>query len=519
MNTIRRGLLTIALALLVGASVSAEENVYYDVINKIIDEALDNSQVMDTASWLTDVYGPRNSKSTGYVLASKWARQRLEDYGLENARREPFEFDIGWENMYTSVHMMAPQYTPIIAYPAGWSDGTDGKVAAEAKYIDFRQYSSIEELDALKGTLEGYVIFPSPIQQVSPHFEYMAIEFTQEELDAQSEIKIPVRNADDEGERRDGRDQREERLSREQIYDFIFAEDAVAIVRPDGSNGFGIVDAAINGYAMNKRLWEHDAPPPITEIVVAAEQYNRMMRILEKGIPVKMELEVRVSFHDEGPDFNVVAEIPGTDLAHEFVVVGAHLQSESGGTGAIDDAAGVAIVMEAVRILKAIEAKPRRTIRIGLWGSHEMGTYGNRAHVAANFADFKKKEYKKDYHNLSAYFNWDIGTGNTRSVSIMGNEELRAIFLEWMKPLRTLGFTHLTNSGMAHEAYREVGLPGFYFDQDRRPIDDMNAHKNQDLYERLVPSGMKQSAIVAATFVYQTAMRDEKLPRVAPLPW
>ncbi|MCK5557172.1 MAG: M28 family peptidase, partial [Candidatus Hydrogenedentes bacterium] len=175
--------------------------------------------------------------------------------------------------------------------------------------------------------------------------------------------------------------------------------------------------------------------------------------------------------------------------------------------------------MEVVRIFKESGIKPRRTIRIGLWGGHEMGVIGNRSHVNKNFADVKKKEYKKDYHNLSAYFNLDIGTGRIRGVSIMGNEVLRSIFLEWMKPLHNLGMTHLCSTGMAHEAYREVGLPGFYFDHDRRQIDDMNSHSNMDLYERLEPEGLMQASVVLATFAYHAAMRDEKLPRIAPLPW
>ena len=245
-----------------------------------------------------------------------------------------------------------------------------------------------------------------------------------------------------------------------------------------------------------------------------------MVRILEKGVPVEMELEIRVEFLAGDPvDFNVIAEIPGTDLAHEIVIIGAHLQSEPVGTGAIDDAAGVVAVMEAARILKAIGAQPRRTIRVGLWGGHEMGVVGNRSHVAANFADVKTQEYKEDYDNFSAYFNLDIGTGRIVGVSIMGSEVLRSILSEWMKPLRSLGMTHLFTSGMQHEAYEEVGLPGFYFDHDRRLIDDMNSHTNMDVYDRLVPDGLIQASIVLATFAYHAAMRDEKLPRPHPRPW
>jgi len=507
------------IAFLLAFSVSAEEKVYWDVVQKIMAEAFENSHVMEDVSWLTDVFGPRNSKSSGYVAASEWAVKKLKEYGLPNARLEPFEFGVGWENKYTSVHMMTPQYMPIIAYPAAWSAGTDGKVRAPVVYVNSEEITSESDLEQYRGKLRDRIVFTRPVQKVSPHFEYLPERYTDEELDKMSEIKIPVRGAD--SEERRGRRSRGEELSREQIYDFIFfEEDAAAIVHPDGQNGFGIVNAGVDGYSMTKRMWETDAPPPITEVIIAAEHYNRLMRIMEKGIPVEMEIEIKVDFiRGEPVDYNVIAEIPGTDLAHEIVIVGGHLQSETPATGAIDNAAGAVAAMEAVRILKAIGAQPRRTIRVGLWGGHEMGVIGNRSHVAKNFADVKKKKYKKDYDNFCAYFNMDIGSGRIRGFSIMGNEVLRSIFLEWMKPLRGLGMTHLFTTGMTHEAYTEVGLPGFYFDQDRRPIDDLIAHTNHDLYERIDPEGLKQASVVMATLAYHAAMRDEKLPRVAPLPW
>jgi carboxypeptidase Q len=250
------------------------------------------------------------------------------------------------------------------------------------------------------------------------------------------------------------------------------------------------------------------------------------MRILAKGIPVEMEVEVRVSFIRGDPnDYNVVAEIPGSDLAKELVICGGHLEAVPVGTGATDNAAGVVTAMEAVRILKAIGVKPRRTIRVGFWGGHEIGLLGNRAHISKHFADLKTKTYKPDYENLCAYFNVDHGSGKIRGVSIMGNEVLRSIFTEWIKPLRNLGMSHLFTSEMPidgnrgfHEAYAEVGLPGFYFYQDRM---DMNTHvhTNMDLYDRLVPENLMVNSVILATFVYHAAMRDEKLPRVLPLPW
>ena len=261
-------------------------------------------------------------------------------------------------------------------------------------------------------------------------------------------------------------------------------------------------------------------PPKPTELVLAVEHYNRMMRILEKDIHVEMEIEIRTSFFRGNPnDHNVIAEIKGTDLADEIVIVGGHIQSESFGTGAMDNAAGVVTAMEAVRILKAIGVKPRRTIRVGLWGGHEIGTLGNRAHVRKHFADPVKKEYKKDYDNFVVYFNMDIGPGRVRGIGCAGSEVLRAIFKEWIKPLHGIGMAHIFTNGAMHSAYTEVGLLGLTFDHDRKEIDDWNAHTNMDVYERLFPDGMMQTAVVVATLAYHAAMRDEKLPRVAPLPW
>ena len=513
------------IAVLLTASVSAEEEVYWDVVDRIMEEAFENSQVLENASWLADVFGPRNAKSPSYMAAANWAKNKLVEYGLPSARLEPYEFRTGYVYQYISVHMMAPQYMPIIAYPAPWSAGTDGKVRGNVTYINFEEITSETDLEQYRGKLRNSIVFTRPIQKLSPHFEPMAYTFTDEQLDEMAKIPIgpsvPERRRGRRSDRSGG-----ERLSRKQILEFVFGEGALAIVRTDGQSDFGTVVVGISGYIHDTRPWEENAPPNPTELIMAAEHYNRIMRILEKDIPVELELEVDVGFTKDDPnDYNVVAEIPGTDLADEIVVLGGHLQANPAGTGATDNAAGVVACMEVVRIFKELGIKPRRTVRIGLWGGHEMGLFGNRAHVRKHFADLEKKEYKPDYHNLSAYFNVDHGNGKIRGVSIMGNEVLRSIFTEWIKPLHSLGMSHLFTSEMPvdgnrgqHEAYAEVGLPGFYFYQDRM---DMNSqvHSNMDVYDRLVEENLMTNTVILATFVYHAAMRDEKLPRIAPLPW
>jgi carboxypeptidase Q len=495
-------------------SAPAQEPIYWDVVQKIMEEAFEHSQVMENASWLCDVFGPRNTKTSAYIESAKWAKKRLEEYGLSNARLEPYEFGVGWSNEYTSVHMISPQYLRIIAYPAAWSAGTDGKIRNTVTYINFSEISKESDLDQYRGKLRDAIIFMRPKQEIKPHYEPMARIYSKEQLDEMAKIPIGPRVPRERRRRRS----REDDLTETQIIDFVFSEGAAAVVRTDGRNDFGTVDGAVNGYAMEKRAWDTDAPPPVTEIVMAAEHYNRILRILEKGIPVELEMEIRVNFiRGEPVDYNVVAEIPGTDLAHEVVICGGHLQSEPIGTGASDNAAGAVTAMEAVRILKAIGVKPRRTIRVGLWGGHEMGLYGNRHHVRTHFADPKTKERKPDYDNFCAYFNCDHGGGKIRGVSIMGNEVIRSIMTEWIKPLKNLGMSHLFTTGIAHEAYTEVGLPGFYFVQDR--MDSRTYHSNMDVYDHLVPENLMTNSVILATLVYHAAMRDEILPRVTHQEW
>ena len=495
----------------------AEEKTYWGVSQKIRAEVFANQEVMGNASWLTDVFGPRNAKSPSYLASANWAVEKLKSYGLANAHLEPYRFGIGYVNEYISVHMMEPKYMTILAWPTTWSAGTNGKVRGNARYINFDAITALDDLEPYRGKLKNAVILTNPKQEVTPLFPNLNEHIPKAELDAMAKAKLPA--ADSERLRRERRPQ-EDRISRQEIIDFVFAEGAAAIVRTDGRSNYGSVVVENNNYTNDSKPWEKDPTTKPTELVMAAEHYNRIMRILEKDVPVEIELELKVSFsRDDLMDHNVVFEIPGTDLADEIVVLGAHLQANPAGTGAVDDAAGVVAVMEAMRALVAIDAKPRRTIRAGLWGAHEMGTFGNRAHVAKNFADPKSKEYKPGYDKVSCYFNIDIGSGRIRGLGLGGNELLRPILSAWMKPLHAIGMAHIFPEGMQHEAYREVGIPSFYFAQDRRKMDDANAHSNFDTYERLVPEGLIQSSVVMATLAYHAAMRDEILPRIAPLPW
>ncbi len=503
------------LLLLVASSSSAQEPVYWDVVQKIMEEEFENSDVMENVSWITDVFGSRNVNTPSYIAAGEWAKGRLEEYGLLNAALEPYEVGFGYMNEYTSVHMMSPQYMPIIAYPATWSAGTDGKVRGQVIYINFDEITSEAGLRQYRGKLRNAIIFTRPQQEITPHFEPMAERYTKEQLDEMAKIPVGPRVSEESSSPMP----REDRISRQQIIDFVFGEGAAAIVRTDGRNDFGTVAVENTSYETEMRPWEKNVPPIHTELVIAAEQYNRIMRILEKGIPVEMEVELKMTFFRDNPnDHNVVAEIPGTDLAHEIVMLGGHLQANPAGTGAADNAFGVVASMEAVRILKAIGVKPRRTIRIALWGGHEIGNFGSRNYVHDHFGDVITQKYKPEQSNFCGYFNVD-GQGRIRGVNNMDNEEIRSIFTEWMKPLQNLGMSHIipkVSDGEAR-AFIELGLPGFDFVQDR--LDRRTYHSNMDVYDHLVPEDLMQASVIMATFVYHAAMRDEKLPRSAPVPW
>jgi Zn-dependent M28 family amino/carboxypeptidase len=268
------------------------------------------------------------------------------------------------------------------------------------------------------------------------------------------------------------------------------------------------------------RPWEEGALQHPPELVMAVEHYNRIMRILEKDIPVTLDVEIAVSVIDDDPlDYNLIADIPGTDLADEVVMLGAHLDAHGAATGAEDNATGAAQVMEAARILTAIGVEPRRTIRFVLWGGEELGHLGSRAYVQKHFVDAQTGEYSREQEQFSCYFNLDYGTGRIRGVYLMNNFDAKPILNEWMKPLLDLDFTHLVlvagqDIGSDHEQFEAVGLPVFPFLQDPVENDSRSFHSNMDVYDRIVSEYLIQGAIVAASLAYHAAMRDEKMPRV-----
>jgi carboxypeptidase Q len=512
------------LCLTPGAQVAQVEKVDLEMMKKIREEGMGRSKVMETLSWLTDVIGHRLTGSPGMKASNEWTKNKLAEWGLENARLETWgRFGRGWSFDKISAHVVEPVPFPVIAYPEAWTPGTNGPVTAE---VVFAEIKSEADLGKYKGKLKGKFVMTDPMREVKALFQAPGERYSDEEL---------LKRATDEPregrrytpEQSNARRQRAELISK--INAFLKDEGAAAVIRLTRAGDGGTV-------FVQSGSRDRNASQALPSVVIAVEHYGRISRVLQKGIPVKMELNISAKFHEEDLNaYNTVAEITGTDKKDEIVMLGGHMDSWHGGTGATDNAAGVAVTMEAVRILKALGVKPRRTIRIALWSGEEQGLLGSGHYVAKHFAETQISGgqsgqswqsgqsgqsgpiiTKSDYSKFSAYFNLDNGTGKIRGVYLQGNEAVRPIFRAWLAPFRDLGAATLTihnTSGTDHLSFDRVGLPGFQFIQDPIEYDTRTHHSNMDVYDRIQADDMKQASVIMAAFVYNAAMRDEKLPR------
>lgn len=478
------------------------------IVAKIRHEGIKRSQVMTLAGYLSDVIGPRPSGSPAVNRANHWAAETMRGWGLENVNLEPYEnFGIGWAPRYVSAHLLTPHYAPLLAISVEWGSSTSGKIAGEPLYVSI---TSPADFAKYRGKLNGRIVLYQPPRTTTPHFTADARRHTPESLQALASYPIPDEDPPSADYVRGFLDELE---------DFFRAEQVGVLVQPS-SGGRGDYGTVV---ATGTRSARHpDRARPLPEIILAVEHYNRIVRIIDEyREPATMEVEVRTEFYDKDlRGYNVVAEIPGTDKKDEIVMLGGHIDSWSPGTGAADNAAGVAVSMEAVRILKAIGVKPRRTIRVVLWSAEEKGWVGSKAYVANHFADVETMTLKPEHAKVSAYFNYDNGTGRIRGIHLQQNVQVAPIFEAWMKPFADLGMTQLSprsTMGSDHGALDLVGIPAFQWIQE--PIDYSTRvhHSNMDVFDHLVPEDLIQSATITASFVYHTAMRDEMLPR-KPLP-
>jgi hypothetical protein len=498
----------------------------YATLDRIRDEGFERSQAMNTLSWLSDVYGPRLTGGPEIREAADWVKQSLARWGMSNIHEEGWPFGKGWSLVHFSAAMVEPRVMPIIGLPKAWTPGTKGPVTAEVVLVTIDTDADFERY---RGRLRGRIVLTQPAREVRMLDGRIVLRMTEEEEKEARTIPVPEPRPAGAAASRGVASQRG---LQQRIQQFFVDEGALALV-DRGSDSF----MSVGGSDLSWRTQRTDggtifvgsggsrgadAGTGLPAITIAVEHYNRMVRILEKGVPVKMELDVRTRFHDESSmnGFNIIAEIPGTDpkLKHEVVMLGAHLDSWHGATGATDNGTGSTAMIEAMRILKAVGAKPRRTIRLALWGGEEQGLLGSRAYVKAHLADPQTMRRGPDYEKVSAYFNLDNGTGRIRGIWMEGNMALEPIFARWIEPLRPLGVTILGPRSVGstdHAAFDAVGVPGFQFIQERLEYNSRTHHSNMDFVDRVQPQDLMQQAVVAASFAYLAAMRDERLPRKA----
>jgi hypothetical protein len=521
-----------------------------DVIDKIRDEGLNHSEVMQTLSYLSDVIGERLTGSPNLKHANEWTKDTLTKWGLKNAQLVAWgPFGRGWELKDFKAEVVSPYTIPVIAYPKAWSPSTNGAVTSDVVFLDAKTDADLEKY---KGKLNGKIVLVSDARELKADFTGMGSRYSDEELTKMAAAPDPA-NAP-----------QRPALSQEQIQNrlkgfidaakrmnFLQQEGAAVLIdnSRNGSGGTVFVQSAavaqdipanpLEMFTSRTRLqpYQKEAESKmIPQVTMATEDYNRLVRMISFGTPVKMTVNIKAQYHDEDPMvYNTTAEIPGTDptLKDQLVMLGGHMDSWHAGTGATDNGAGVAVAMEAVRILQAAGLKPRRTIRIALWTGEEQGLLGSRAYVKQKFGEMQNQSAAaafgmggnrgtlvkgSDYDKLSAYYNLDNGTGKIRGVYLQGNSAVAPIFKTWLAPFSDLGATTLTLSntgGTDHLSFDAIGLPGFQFIQDEVEYSSRTHHSNQDVFDRIQAEDLKQAATIMAAFVYQTAMMDEKIPRKA----
>jgi hypothetical protein len=510
---------------MLSSGMGAQEKVDWEVVSKIRDEGLQRSQVMDIVGYMSDVLGPRLTASPSMRKAQEWAQEKMGEVGLENIVLERAgEHGVNWDNEYTSLHMIAPDYQPIIGYAKAFTSSTNGKIEADAVIV---QVETEADLAQYRGTLDGKIVLIAPPFATEPRFTPDAIRMTDEDLDGLSRTSVGA--GGQQGQTvtmtmaqlvalREG-PTAGETVSRADLDEFLKAEGVALVVDIGSGRGDdGVLLVGSRHDSRGDRSYE-GTMNSLPEVDIATEHYNRVYRILERGIPVTLEAEVRNRVENSDPYYyNVVGEIPGTDLADEIVIVGGHYDSWHGGTGAVDNASGCAVALEAARILKAIGVQPRRTIRVAFWSYEEGGLNGSREYVNSHFGNPQVGK-KPAYDQFSGYFNMDNGTGQFRGVYLQENLLVKPIFEAWMKPLNDLGVETLApgnTSGTDHLSFDRAGLNGWQFIQDRIDYRPNRHHTNMDVVDGLVPEDMMINAVVMATFAYHAAMRDELLPRKTP---
>lgn len=497
---------------------------------------------MDHLFWLTDVYGPRLTGSPGFTAAANWTVERLKSYGIEKAGTQKWgKFGRSWRLTKFSIALEEPEYAPLIGFPLAWSAGTNGPLTAAPVLAPLTITDGLnpkqteEELERYfreqKGKLRGKIVllskpkdlepsttapsarysdadlakrFEAPEPEPLPHYDVEKMVLP--EKPAQRRAFFDLSPLDVQAKTWEYEDGVQDRINA-----FLQQEGVVAVLVPSYNASSGTVFGSAAG------SYRQDLPMPRPRIALTVEHYNRIARLLENKVPVKLELEVRATSEGAtGDGLNIIAELPGVTKPDEVVMIGAHFDSWIGGTGATDNGTGSAVMIEVMRILKTLRLRLDRTVRIGLWSGEEQGIYGSRAYVKETFGDPETMQLTPQHAKFCGYFNDDNGTGKIRGVYLQGNDAMRPVFEAWLAPFRDLGVTTIAirnTGGTDHQSFDQVGLPGFQFIQDQVEYSRLTHHSNMDLYDHVVPADLMQAAAVIASVVYHAANRPELLPR------
>jgi carboxypeptidase Q len=515
----------------------ANEDIDLTMYSRIREEGFKHSHVMQFAGALSDGIGPRLTGSPNMTKANAWTKDTLTAIGLENAHLEDWgEFGMGWQQINTWVRMITPDAEPLWAQASPWSPATKGAVSGEAVFLEVQD---IKDLEKYKGKLRGKIVLLGAMRATPDVVEPLFHRYTTEELAEMETYPTSASRAGAPNIQALLADRARLTALRAAAMKMMGEEGVAAILTPsrDGGNGGGtgiIFDD--NGANLTRNAQVKASAVTIPNAVMMIEHYNRLGRMLQNHVPVTLEINIDTRFtgdHEHG--FNTVAEIPGTDpkLKDQVVMVGGHLDSWISGTGATDNGAGSVVAMEAVRILKALGVKPKRTIRIALWSGEEQGLFGSQGYIKSHFGTFAEPKdadpntpaflrakgaltTTKEWETLDAYYNLDNGTGKVRGIYTQENYAIAPIFKQWIAPLEDLGVSTISfrnTGGTDHLSYDAVGLPGFQYIQDPMDYETRTHHSDMDTYDRLHPLDLQQAAVVEAIFLYNTSEREAMMPR------
>ena len=491
---------------------------------------MNDSQIMEMIGYLTDVSGPRLTGSPNLRAAEEYTLEKLRQWGVANAHLESWgPFGRGWSLEAFTANMLSPGFSPLIAYPKAWSAGTAGLLRGDVVWLDAK---SLSDLDRYRGMLRNRIVLFSPAQTLNPLFDPPTQRQTDQELSRLANAGPPAAGKEAPVTLTSAQRQAAELSYRK--WQMIEEEGAAVVLQPsfrDAGTLYATAATVANPvgvpFERRRQPWDLNKPRVTPQVIVAAEQYNRMIRLLQRGIPVQVEILIKTHYYDDNPlSYNVIAEIPGTDLRDEIVMIGGCIDSWHSGTGATDNAAGAATALEVFRILQSVGLKPRRTIRIGLWSAEEQGALGSRAYVAAHLAKqmdsggdkvhYKQLDRRPEYEKFDVYFNFDFGTGRIRGLYLQGNKRAKTMLGESLAALNDPAVKTLSLAGIGasdHMSFDEIGLPGFQWIRDYTDGNARAGHTNMDTYDHVQEDDLKESAATAAFLIYDLAMRSEKVPR------